>query len=552
METKKKFLNAAYAEWVYEALKVLPVLVFIYLALVWIDFFRAQKRKGTVWINRIAGTLVDSLSQNKAFIVSLGKPVATALFCCLGVQLVVNIYFSGALPVSYDEWWSYSHFSGRGVWYSLSRYPLPNNHVLYNVISSLFLLLPLDVELAIRMPSVLSSLICSYLLFKIFKFGFGNMLSLILLTLVNTSFFYTMYGFQGRGYSFLCLFTVLLMYATLHLLNNYRSSYKYRFYLILALVAGHLALPSFLYAAFTVLPVFGLQLLSQKRFSDFFLLVKDSVVSGILILASYSFILFFNDPEYLLNPNGGASKFKLDENGSLDKIREHYSTIGNYLAGFNYALLWIALFVVIIVFLNKRKQGYEYHYLTILSVFMLLSPLPIVAIHRVLPFERNWLYLIFPFYIGVGIVIKSLMNILIAKRLPGKVSFARNFVFILIGIVMAVQLIKFDLYYHRVPLEFEERQLAETELKPFLGKISKVAYTDVGFEFHVAHVIESMSFRESKNVWIEGNVLVTVADQDLLVIHSSRLSRHSSHLTSFKFVKRIAGEFNVFIRTSLL
>lgn len=551
-DTYNNLCKSTIGAFVYDVFKIIPILIFLYLGIIWFDFFRFQKRKVTRWVIRIAQKIINVLKENKLFLKNLGRPARISLLCILGIQLFAFVYFVYHMPLSYDEWWSYQHFSGRGFWYSLSRYPVPNNHVFYNLISSQLVSLPLDIKFTLRISSVIASLFCTYLFLKLCKYFFGNVLSFSLLLIMMACFPFIMYGFQSRGYSFVCLFTVLLIYSSVHLLDNYKNYRKYRFYFMLSLVAGHLAIPSFLYASVPVILVLAYFLVSKKHYHDFFLLMKDGFLSVILIAISYSSILLFNDPNNLINPNGGVTKFLLSESKTFNIISQHYFDIGHYLIGYKEALLFVSIIMIVVLVQKKQTTELKAQYMKIVSLTFLISPIFILVIHRVLPFERTWIYLIIPLIICLGFIADAVFKRFSFDHLIGKYRTLRNYLFVVINVILVFLMLRFENNYHKVTLEFEEESLGEVQLKPLFGKIEKIARTEAGYEFHVSHIINAMSYYQSKNTYIEERILGEINNEDLLIIHSSLLPKYSNSIGRYAFVKRISGDLNVFVKDSLI
>ena len=163
----RTYLDAALAnETLKNAFKVSKIglfFVLIWLAALWLDFFTTKKKALTSFlINKVSGTLYNSFYTNKAFFWALNKDVRVAFLLIVFIFFVAESILLINTPTSYDELFSYSIFSGKGIWTSLSYYPVPNNHVFYNIITSLFVKLPLDAEISIRIPALLAALCTIY------------------------------------------------------------------------------------------------------------------------------------------------------------------------------------------------------------------------------------------------------------------------------------------------------------------------------------------------------------------------------------------------------
>jgi hypothetical protein len=126
---------------------------------------------------------INLFNSKMVFLSTIEKSEKRLLIYLLLVQLFLYAYLLLTLPLHYDEWFSWRYFSSTTFFNTFSNYPAPNNHVFYNMVARCFVVTKMDVEIAIRIPSLLSSLITSYYFYKICRSYFGQYLSIALLTI---------------------------------------------------------------------------------------------------------------------------------------------------------------------------------------------------------------------------------------------------------------------------------------------------------------------------------------------------------------------------------
>lgn len=553
-ELKDELLGSEIAEYVFMGLKVVPILVFIWFGLIWIDFLKEQRLKATRFFAKTGDTIYFSLLENKKYIIDLGKTGMYTLLIILGTQFVFYTYFLLTIPLIYDEWWSFNYFSFCGAWSTLCYYPLPNNHVFFNLVSGLFLNLPIDIEISLRLPSLIASFISVFYFFKICKYSFNNSISFLLIVFVISTFPFISYAFSARGYAFSCLFYILMIYSSIKLFNNYKSR-KYRYLFLISLYFGLFSLPSFLYAFLPIAFVFGFYLIKQKRFSELTLLIKDSFIGLILTLASYLFILFFNNPENLLNPNRLPPNYFIKAPGSVDNIINHLKSTAVFFH-LNEKVIFVSTILIIIstcIFVYKVKGIMRY--ICILSFAMVFSPVYLLVIHGQIPFERTWIHLIFPIALCIGFIIKNLVYYL--EKITSIAQFTRlNLYFQSTLLIVCVSfLLSFKNHYKnfagRIDFQFDE--LKEKHLKYLMKNVKKIEYTEVSNEFYLTGMISAIRYKYVPEKRIEMNALGSITDQDILIIDRTVLSKYYKSLKNYKVLKYIDdGRIIVYAKTDLI
>src|SRR5690606_27618754 len=105
-----------------------------------------------------SGGLLSVFENNRKELSEIDKPSRIGLLIIIIVQVLFYLYYLCETPVQFDEWYSYYFFSGDSLWKTMTYYPVPNNHIFSNLIAGLFLKLPFDQEVLMRLPSFFASL----------------------------------------------------------------------------------------------------------------------------------------------------------------------------------------------------------------------------------------------------------------------------------------------------------------------------------------------------------------------------------------------------------
>lgn len=457
-----------------------------------------------------------------------------ALFGLLGLQLLFYTYYLFEVPLHYDEWHSIRHFSGDTFWTVMSRYPAPNNHVFYNLVAHLFLLTGLDAEIGARLPSLLASLVTSYFFYKVCRRFFGPLLSLLLLSCALSVFNVILYSVQARGYGFLNMFCVLMIYAALNLSEDYNRS-KYRKLLGFSVFLGLYTVPSFLYAIAPVYLVLGFYVLKQWKLKNIWLLLSDIFVIAVVTILFYAIIIYNNDPDNLLKPSQDRA-FSRSDPDAWERINFYVDTTFYELFDLT-RLFWlqIILFVVTIYLLIKKRE--RINFMFILSVLLFFSPYLILLWRPVFPFGRNWLYLVFPFMLCLGFIVKTFSDALIAK--PPYTILKRLFplLFVLILLFCIHRLLSFGpRHMEGNAWDYQLSWLRKTKLAPELGHIKTIGYSNSGQEYYPAEMIMFFCYEHNRSRDVQVKGIGNLPTEDVLVIAADQLAKYRKDLLQYDFI----------------
>jgi hypothetical protein len=471
-----------------------------------------------------------------------------ALLLLLLSQLIAFVYFVVVFPVQYDEWHSWHFFSNESFIQVLTSYPAPNNHVFYNLVSHIFVLLPIDPEVAIRIPALLSSLAATYCFFRLLARYLAPWISLMLTALFVGQFYFIFYGFSGRGYMFVYLFTILLLLACEPLSQNYSGRYRRMF--VLSQFLGLFTVPSFLYVMFAPGIVLFVYVLLQRSVKKIVVFIGDYILIAVLTIAAYSGILFFGDAQALLNPESWTEKFTMSDPDWWDKLLFYLDTKFFEIFGV-YKMKTAALIAALVVIYYGWKKKRPAAFMSVLCLAMFFSPLLIVLLHRVYPFGRSLFFLVIPSFLLLGLALAAfleLCNSFIKRSIPLWIRITTSVVSLLLLIIVFVNYPA----RHREGAEWDYHlyRLRETVLKDAIRHIDDIGKTGVGYEFYPADILLHMAHKENPSAILYMNFIDSVRKQDILIIHHTELPRLRPQLKGYSFLLDF-HEIRLFVSDSL-
>ena len=472
---------------------------------------------------------------NTTFLNNLEKFERRRLFLLLLIQLILYAYLLVTIPLHYDEWFSWRFFSGTDFFKTFSNYPAPNNHIFYNLVARCFILTGIDVEIATRIPSLLASLLTSYYFYKICKLNFSQGLSLVLLLILIAFDHFIFYSISARGYSFVNLFCVWLIYSSMLLSVSY-SGFKNRLLFILSQSLGLFTVPSFLYVMLPVGIILFTFLIIHRILKQVFRLAQDYVITLALVVLGYSGILFLGDPSHLLNPEIWTNKFTFNDPEWFNNLMFYLDTRFFDIFGF-YKLKTTSLLVIFtaIYYLVKGKASDKFA--VILFALMFFSPLFIVLLHKVYPFGRTFYYLLIPGLLLLGFIINPIL--LRIKYIPVFLRLIkyRNYIFLLLlSFSIAAMLTFTEKNRESMSWEYHLDWLRRNKLKYVMSQYNDISRTNVDFEFYPAEIISFMCAKEIITSHTTITLLDSIKKQDVLIIAGSEKPKFINHLKNYQLI----------------
>jgi hypothetical protein len=210
------------------------------------------KRKLQAWIEEAVWPLPRFLSEATDSMAggwrADGKVIAWAVPVLFLVGAILRVRFLFG-PVGFDEASNFVWFASKPLYLGVSWYPAPNNHVFYTLLMHFAWRLFGDHEWAIRLPALLAGLLLIPVTYWAGRVLYERHSALIAAALVTATSPLVFFSVNGRGYTLVCVFFLLLLIIGRYLLDHDSSPG----WLLWGLVAavGFYTIPIMMYAVGT-------------------------------------------------------------------------------------------------------------------------------------------------------------------------------------------------------------------------------------------------------------------------------------------------------------
>ncbi|AWI27017.1 hypothetical protein [Flavobacterium pallidum] len=360
-----------------------------------------------------------------------GHLIDYGLVVCI-IPLLASVYYGIILPVSYDEAWTFIHFTNKGFITSVTHYPAPNNHILHSVITNVTKYIPwLPVLFKLRISSIIVNFLSMIVLFRMVRKHFNVKMAFAVVAISSMLFMNVYYSYMSRGYALYNLFFISALYAAFDILKNIHIRKNWIFFSIFC-VLGLYTVPTFLYA-FIILNAFIL--ISIRKMTLMQLLSGCSVTCC-------TFLLYLP----VMLHDGIGSLTKASHQWAMGFYQAAKSMPGYYLDIFRQisGIHW-GLFAVLIGFscykLWKKRDRSDMTF----AFVMLVMPAIILPIHHLVPYVR-----VFNYYSAVLVLI---------ALLPYKNHIGQLQQKVLLPVLIVIQTGLLVNFNHEV-YQFEEKDLA--------------------------------------------------------------------------------------------
>lgn len=360
------------------------------------------------------GSTVEWVKASRARFARLRPSTKMSFWLLLGLQLLYTLVHMARIPVSYDEAWTYLNFTMRPVFISLSYYPAPNNHILFSVLTTMTRAMPLSPVMNMRFISLLFSLATTATLFWVGRRFLDESAMVLSACLFVFSFPVSLYAMQARGYAMLLFFsTVCFCSLVTFAIDSSRRSSLAAY--CVASVLGFYTIPSFLYPFASI----SVSLLTYGGWTRQWRLVRLLVLADCAIVAA---VLILYTPIFLVSgvaavaSNSDVQRLPLDV--VAQRLPDHLATTAGWLCGVERGGIAIILAVAATAtYLLRVATDRPKVLLQGSMLAILLLPPAIVIVHRTIPFERTWIYLLVPLCFLTAAIVERLTS-RVLTRLP--------------------------------------------------------------------------------------------------------------------------------------
>ena len=294
-------------------------------------------------------------------------------------------------PMRYDEALSFNEFASRPLYYGLSFYPDPNNHLLNTLLVHVAWGALGNQPWVLRLPAFVGGVLLVPATYALGRLLYGRGAALLGAALVAVSSYLVEYSTNSRGYTLQALAFVVVL--TLAVMAGRRRALGVLLLAVLVAAAGAYALPTMLYGV----AIAACVLLVERHRAALrpAHLVVGGLLLGLLVSVLYLPVMVVSGPDKLV-----ANRFVVALGGP-DFSAELPRSLASTWAFWNrdiplpLGLLLVVGFVIACIRdLRDRRVPLG-----------LLAPavcLALVLAQRVAPFERVWLFLLPLYFVVAG------------------------------------------------------------------------------------------------------------------------------------------------------
>jgi uncharacterized membrane protein len=382
----------------------------------------------------------------------LEKKEKAYLLFFLALYFIYGIFHILHFPLFIDEALTFNGYTSQNIGTIISNYEEPNNHIFFSMIAHFLNYLPFPSLINLRIPNLLFGLIASLLFYFTLRSKYNHKVSIIPHLFFSFCYFFTYYSVFARGYMIIILATVVCYYCIEKYINQFNT--KYLLIYSIASIIGFYTIPVFLYTSATFILYLFINFFKNKN--QLYILLKYHILIAVSVLILYTPILIYNGIDAIIN-NEWTKKIptsEIIEGFKSGAILNMYDKITGLKS-----LVIISFFLVTLLFLYIRKPTKNEKKDIQFIILSFILPFIFLFIQHVIPGTRTWCYLIIPFSIGIGLILKRILNII---EIP-------NLLILTSGIFVII--INFYIFYKSHPtaakdLDFSTQQFVD-KLTPY-------------------------------------------------------------------------------------
>ncbi len=329
-----------------------------------------------------------------------------------------------AQPIAYDEAYTFVYYATRDFKHILADYSAPNNHIFHTILVRIFYEIFGRQPWVVRGPALLAGILCIPAAYFFARRIFNARQALAGAALIALTPWFINYSVNGRGYTLIILFSLLLANVGA-LLTRQQSRVALGAYAIVAAL-GFYTIPIFLYPMAGIsLWVLATHLTAPEPWKDRSIRIRDFLLAcllgGFITLLLYLPVILFGTGFRSITSN------EIVESRAWSAFIENVppritKTWESWMIGFSRPvmdLLKIGFLLSLFFYRKASDQRLP------LQVFLVLAIMIVLVIQRVAPLARVWMYLE-AFYLifaagGLIWLIELVMNRLIRPSLTDRI-----------------------------------------------------------------------------------------------------------------------------------
>ncbi len=324
-----------------------------------------------------------------------------ALFTILLLAVAVRLFFLFNTPMRWDETVTFVDYASKPLWFGLSNYSRPNNHIFHTFLVHVSYLLFGNHPWAIRLPAFVAGILlvpASYMTIRIF---YNKYAALLTAAYVASSLILIDYSTNARGYTLICLIFLLLLILANYLRQNKNPGAWTLFVILSAL--GFYTIPIMLYPV----GIIAMWLFLSAIFKDTGLkpsfIVKNLGISLAFILL-LTFLLYSPVITTIGLDKIIANKYVTPQpvaNFTVERVTHNYSLWAKWTRDIPLPLMIGYIFIIVIGFpasliFHKRLSPHRIP----IAFAIAAACIPILIVHPAAPLPRVWLFML-PLFVGL-------------------------------------------------------------------------------------------------------------------------------------------------------
>jgi hypothetical protein len=294
--------------------------------------------------------------------------------------------------IAYDEAYTFIHFASRPFKHMLADYSAPNNHIFHTILVGIAYRLFGGQPWVLRLPAFIAGTLIIPVMYITARRFFSSTQSLGAAALIAVTPTFINYSVNGRGYTMIILFALLL--ANFAAVLVIRQTKPALIAFGLTAVLGFYTIPIFLYpmggvSLWVVTTYLFAQESRQEKFRKLATFVGVCILSGLVTFLLYSPVIFLGTKLSSITSNDFVKS--LDWQTFLANLDPRLvKTWNKWMIGIGATIEYLFLggfFVSLIFYRKVSNQKLP------LQLFLVLAIVILLFLQRVTPLARIWLYL---------------------------------------------------------------------------------------------------------------------------------------------------------------
>lgn len=362
-----------------------------------------NKEKYSVLKRKILKSL-NFLFWFKTHFLALAKIERIAVLVLLVLVIIHRMFLAASTGVIYDEAYTWLAFTSKNPLVAACFYPTSNNHILFSHVTQITKFLPFDILTNLRLSALLPNLLTIATLFFCLRARFSSTISWISILVFGFSFPLIYYGFVARGYSLLLFFFIIGFFSTLTLRNNPKNKGAW-VRLIISSALGFYTIPVYLYPFVSLYGFLALFFLIKAQYKA----VLNTIISGTITLVLTSLLYL---PVFAISGTDAVLNNKFVQSLTFAQVSsgltDHWVSSLRFFSG--YPNVWVSIACIGLILCVNIYQGVRDKKIGNLALFCLLAAPVLMLLHRIIPVERTWIYLMIPLIYLLANALQSFKN----------------------------------------------------------------------------------------------------------------------------------------------